>query len=687
MKSKLLRYGILIGMGVTLLIVLLDWAGAFVGIENRSIDLRLRLRGGQDPKAPIVIAAIDDESLQTVGNWPWPRKVHAQLIDACRKAGATAVIYDVLFLEPDRYNPVNDTLLSQAIRKSGNVVSSFDFKYVQEDVVAQDEKGGTRTNTEEYVVKEDPIRKVSESSARLGYVNTWTDPDGYSRWATLDFEFEDERYYALNVQAASLLKKQSPEELLDGLKLIRSHDWGQPVRKALVNWRGDESVFELHSVSKILDPSVPAEWKKEWLAGKIIIVGSTALGLYDHYPTPFSPSFPGLYFHANVVDNLLTGEFLRPVRGFATYVLIVLMGLLGCVFVSGARVYLGASASILVAALYWWLGYILQSKKLICIELIAPITALLGSYVAVFFYRFLIEQREKAGIKKAFGVYVNPHVVDQIAKNPDALKLGGEMREMSVMFSDVAGFTTISEKLTPQELVQLLNLYLTAMTDTIMKYDGTVDKYEGDAIMAFWGAPLVQPKHAHHACMAVLENRERLTQLNVELEQKGMNKLFARCGINTGPMNVGNMGSSQKFNYTVMGDSVNLASRMEGANKQYGTGLMISESTYSQVMDDVEVRELDLLRVKGKKIPIKVFELVTHKGKLTDAQKRAFEVYTEGLALYRSRKFKEAMKKFQEACSHVPDDPPSLTYIQRSKDYIEHPPEKDWDGVYVMTSK
>lgn len=686
MKNKLRRNSFLIFLIATLLISFLYGAGWFQGIENRSIDLRFRKRGFEPPKSPIVIAAIDDESLQTVSNWPWPRKIHAQLIDICRRAGAKTVVYDVLFLERDRYDATNDQKLSEALRKSGSVVSSYDFKYVEEDVVEQDGHAA-QAKVESYIVKEDPIAPVAKSSAKLGFVNTWTDQDGYSRWATLDFEFEGEHYYPLNVQAAALVQNKSAEDILKEVPSLSSQDWGQATKKVLVNWRGDETVFEVHSIAKILDNGVPMEWKTDWLKGKIVIVGSTALGLYDHYPTPFSPSFPGLYFHANVIDNLMSNEFLKPVSGIVTYILIVLLGLAGCALVLGTNLWIGAASSLLITALYWFAGYLLMSKKLVCIELTAPIVSILGNYIAVFFYRFIVEQREKAGIKKAFGVYVNPHVVDQIAKNPDALKLGGEMRDMTVMFSDIAGFTTISEKLSPQELVSLLNIYLTAMTDTIMRFDGTVDKYEGDAIMAFWGAPLEQPKHARQACLAVLENRERLKQLNVELEQKGMNKLFARCGLNTGPMNVGNMGSSQKFNYTVMGDTVNLASRLEGANKEYGSALMVSESTYNACKDDIEVRELDLLRVKGKKIPIKVYELVCHKGGLTDAQKKGFEVYLEALGLFRGRKFKEALKKFQSVDEFLKDDPPSATYIGRCKDYIEKPPEKDWDGVHVMTTK
>lgn len=695
MKNKLRRNGFLIAAVVTLFVGIFYGLGKFDSFENRSIDVRFRIRGQIPPTAPVVIAAIDEESLDTIGKWPWPRKVHAKLIDEFRKSGSSVVVYDVMFLEPDRYDPSNDRALVQAIKRHGKVVSASAFEFVDEEIVQSNDRGETEAATQYSVNKNDPIPSIAAASARLGFVNAWTDPDGYLRYASLSYDYGGEKYYSLNLQAVSLLTGKDPEEIIAGQPSIDEVMWDYPSKKVLINWKSvDKERFEIHSCAKILDPNIPQDWKDAWLKDKIIIVGSVALGLYDHYPTAHAPSVAGLYLHANAIDNLLSRQFLLQLRGSLkpayrnmTYFLIALLGFLGCFLVFGPNVWIGVVATTVLLVGYWALGYFLMVKSRVCIELAAPSSALFFSYIAVFFYRFIVEQREKAGIKKAFGVYVNPHVVDQIAKNPDALKLGGEMRDMTVMFSDIAGFTTISEKLSPQELVSLLNIYLTAMTDTIMRFDGTVDKYEGDAIMAFWGAPLEQPKHARQACLAVLENRERLKQLNVELEQKGMNKLFARCGLNTGPMNVGNMGSSQKFNYTVMGDTVNLASRLEGANKEYGSALMVSESTYSAAKDDIEVRELDLLRVKGKKIPIKVYELVCLKGQLTDAQKKGFEVYLEGLELYRNRKFKEALKRFESVNEFLKDDPPAATYIGRCKDYLENPPGKDWDGVHVMTTK
>lgn len=686
--KKLKRNSFIISIIVTVAVMSLLWFGQFNGFENWSLDMRFKWRGEEKSKAPVVIAKIDDDALQTIGKWPWPRKIHARFLDVCRRAKVSAVVYDVVFYEPDRYEPSNDQALERAIRKNNGVISAYDFKFTEEEIVSQDEKGKTKTEIIPKILKEEPIKQVTRSSKAMGFVNAWPDIDGYLRRGYLSFEFEGTTNYSLNLEAVALMKNESPEELLRKIPSVLTYQWDFPVQELLINWRGSEQVFESHSLTQILDPAIPEDWKIKWLEGKIVIIDSTALGLYDHYPTPFSSSFPGLYYHANLIDNLFTGDYLIPKTGWMTIFLIVLFGILCGFIVPRTHVWAGASLSFSLLAVYWLIGYFLLAKKLVYIELIAPSVSMIANYVTTFFYRFIVEQREKAGIKKAFGVYVNPHVVDQIAKNPDGLKLGGEMREMTVMFSDVAGFTSISEKLSPQELVQLLNLYLTAMTDTIMKYDGTVDKYEGDAIMAFWGAPLVQPDHAKKACFAVLENRQKLAELNAELEKKGMNKLSARCGLNTGPMNVGNMGSSQKFNYTVMGDAVNLASRLEGANKQYNTYLMISETTYEKVKDAVEVRELDLLRVKGKKIPIKVYELVSKKDELTDHQKRGFEVYHEALTLYRKRHFKEALKKFQQVKEFLPeDDGPTGTYIGRTQDYIEKPPEKEWDGVYVMTTK
>jgi adenylate cyclase len=685
--KRLKRNGILIAGIVTISVILCLYLGYFNRLEDQSLDLRFKQRKIQHSKAPIVIAEIDDESLEALGKWPWPRKIHARLIDVFSQAQAKAVATDILFYEPDRYHPDNDVLLARAIKKNDQVVSAFDFQFIEEQVLFENEEGELEMKIVPDVIPTRPIEEIVGSSNRLGFVNAWPDEDGYLRRGYLSFNLKGELFHSFNLQAVSLIEQQDQEVFLAKVPSILTQKWGYPTHQILVNWRGPQESFESHSCKELLDPAIPMEWKQNWLKGKIVIVGSTALGLYDHYPTPFSPSLPGLYYHANIMDNLLTQEILVPKTGWLTIIFIILLGLLSGILALIPNAWTGASIATVLGGLFWMIAYLLFSKALIYIEVVAPIGAIFSNYLAVFFYRFIIEQKEKAGIKKAFGVYVNPHVVEQIAKNPEGLKLGGEIREMTVLFSDVEGFTSISENLSPKELVSLLNIYLTAMTENIMKYDGTVDKYEGDAIMAFWGAPLVQLKHAEQACLAALENRERLVALNKELEKKGMKKLLARCGINTGQMNVGNMGSSQKFNYTVMGDAVNLASRLEGANKQYGTYLMISESTYEQAKKQIEVRELDLLRVKGKNIPIRVFELLARAGELQDAQKKGLDFFHQGLELYRKRQFKKALNRFEETRQWLPADPPSQTYIQRIQYYQAHPPPHDWDGVYVMTTK
>ncbi len=683
MRNKLRFNSLLIALLVSLLVSLFYGYGFLERFENNSLDFRFRIRGPQTVKSPIVIAAIDDQSLTRIGKWPWRREVQAKLVDVFTKGGASAVVFDVLFYEPDKDRPQDDIHFSQSIKKNGRTVLAYSFDYAEESYSAV-ENGKTALVNQAIVTKSSPLGILLNAAKGVGFVNCFPDKDGYLRRAPLVYRYEGEDFYPLNLLSLSVAKEKPAAEILRELPLYDSESWGYPSKEALINFRGPvEGTFNIYSCADLLDGIIPPDWLKD----KIVLIGSTALGLYDHYPTPFSSSFPGLYFHANVIDNLWARDFLTPIAGVVTLILIFVFGLMSGIFVPRVSAVWGALLTLSGAALFSYAAYFLMASRLLVLEWVAPMVSLGSNYILIFFYRFIVEQKEKAGIKRAFGVYVNPHIVEQIAKNPEGLKLGGELREMSVMFSDVAGFTSISEKLSPQELVHLLNLYLTKMTDTIMKYDGTVDKYEGDAIMAFWGAPLVQEDHAKKACFSVLENREKLKELNGELEKKAMTKLFVRCGINSGPMNVGNMGSEQKFNYTVMGDAVNLASRLEGANKEYGTPLMISEMTYEKVKEVVEARELDLLRVKGKQIPIRVYELLNLKGKLSDAELQGREAFEAGLTFYRARNFKEALAKFNTVINYMPGDGPAETYRRRSQNYLQTPPPENWDGVYVMTTK
>jgi adenylate cyclase len=278
-------------------------------------------------------------------------------------------------------------------------------------------------------------------------------------------------------------------------------------------------------------------------------------------------------------------------------------------------------------------------------------------------------------------------VVDEIMRNPGAIRLGGERKELSVLFSDIAGFTSISEQMDPETLVELLNKYLSAMTDIILRHRGNVNKYLGDGIMAIFGAPRGDPNHASLACFAALDSQSELAKLREQWKADGQPEISARIGINSGWLVVGNMGSQARMEYTVMGDSVNLASRLEGANKFYDTLILLGPRTYELAARDIEAREVDLMRVKGKKEPVVVFELLARKGYLSAEQRRAIETYSEGLEAYKHRDFKTAAAQFEAVLALDPRDGPSRVYLERAKEYLVAPPPADWDGVYKLKSK
>ena len=334
------------------------------------------------------------------------------------------------------------------------------------------------------------------------------------------------------------------------------------------------------------------------------------------------------------------------------------------------------------AAVYLFVG------KRLWVDLVAPSTGLFLTYVGTVVYRFMSERKEKAMIRGAFAHYVPKAVVGELLNHPEMLTLGGEERELSVLFSDIEGFTTISEGLTPMALRSVLDEYLTPMTDIVLRNGGIIDKYEGDAIMAEFGAPIPMADHAKRACFAALEMQETLAQLREQWKQEGKPLLKARAGVGTGLMVIGNMGSQDIFDYTVIGDSVNSASRLEGANKEYGTYLMISEATYEAAKAHIIVRELDLIRVKGKSEPVRGYELMAKaEDGLPEDKERMIQTFLQGLEAYKNRQWAEALERFRTALKIVPDDGPSATYVGRCEAFLRNPPPEDWDGVYVMTTK
>ncbi|WP_413612905.1 CHASE2 domain-containing protein [Bdellovibrio sp. HCB-110] len=428
--------------------------------------------------------------------------------------------------------------------------------------------------------------------------------------------------------------------------------------------------------------------KSEFFKGRSVLVGATAVGLYDLRNTPVEANYPGPELHLTMLANLLEMNFLKqwPLESKAMPWIILVVGVL----LSIAWAWMGSLSSMvvfvvaLIASVSFDLWIFIKDQTLVHSFLFY--FTIFSAFFAIQIFKYFTEEKKKRELKSTFSKYVSPAVVDELLKDAANLKLGGRRERMTAFFSDVRGFTTISEKLSPEELSRVLNLYLTPMTDIVFKNSGTLDKYMGDAIMAFFGAPVKDKNHAEHACRCALESLKKLEELQKTFAEKNLPMIDIGIGINTGDMSVGNMGSNIVQNYTIMGDSVNLASRLEGINKEYGTRIVISEFTYAEVKNSFTAREIDRVRVKGKLEPVRIYELVCE-GKAKGELAEKLHLFDQGFELYQSKKFSEALEIFNKTKTMSQNDPVSELYVERCQDYIESPPPLDWDGVYVMKTK
>ncbi|HOW56666.1 MAG TPA: CHASE2 domain-containing protein [Smithellaceae bacterium] len=715
-------------------------------MELKTLDLRIASRGALPTGGETVIAVIDEKSVMELGRWPWPRTTIARLVDKLKDSGAKAIGFDIVFSEPDTNSSLRavtelsaemkaggvkdghvfsllnkkravadtDAALAKSIRRAQNITLGyfFHFKDHKGNVVSIAEKeiaANTKNiQSSRYLIinssEQNPddsrmphayapvanIPIIAEAAKNSGYFNTFPDSDGSNRWSPLVIKLRDNYYSSLAVSTL-IQYLDSPQVALNiesfGVESIRIGNISIPTDdrgRLLVNYMGPEKTFPHYSIADIIKGKIPAEK----LRGKIVLVGATAIGIYDLRVTPFGSTYPGVEIHANVIDNILHQNFLRYsfIVKFVDIILIIFSGLLVAFAISRVKAITGALTALAVILVYLAINIFVFFKYNIWLNLTYPLLTMIAIYLGITIYRYIKEEREKKKIRGAFQYYLTASVINEMLKDPSKLKLGGDKKDLSVLFSDIRGFTTISEKLSPEELVHLLNEYLTAMTDIVFKHDGTLDKYMGDAIMAVFGAPLDQPDHARRACMTALEMMSELHRLQKKWQEEGRPLLNIGVGVNSGDMVVGNMGSEMRFDYTVMGDMVNLGSRLEGTNKEYGSNIIISEFTHAAVKDFFCCRELDWVRVKGKKLPVKIFELLSEK---KDEEKwRGFiSQFAEGLALYRAAQWDEAVAAFRKVLAIKPDDYASTMYIQRCEDLKKNPPPQPWDGVFTMTKK
>jgi adenylate cyclase len=713
-------------------------------MELKTLDLRIASRGEQPPGNETVIAVIDEKSLAELGRWPWSRETIARLVDALHKAGTKAIGFDVIFSEPDEsanlktidgiidelkksgireekiFSILNkkkaigdtDAALAKAIGRAKNVTLGYFFHLSQKDVshlsendisekaklisnsryqmVKSPEKGASDEVLIHGYAPEVNLKILSDDATGSGYFNAIPDKDGAMRWSPLVIKFRGDYYPSL---AVSVLRQYLDSPVLslnlqaygvENLGIGRIKIPTDEAGRLLISYLGPEKTFPHYSITDIIHEKISSENLRD----KIVLVGATAVGIYDLRVTPFGAAYPGVEIHATVIDNILRGNFLihSGLTKIIDVCLIILLGLVTWFIVSRLRAVSSIIALIILLGCFVAANILLFSRFNIWLNLVYPVLTMLAIYLGITVYRYVSEEKEKKKIRGAFQYYLTASVINEMLKDPTKLKLGGDKKDLSVLFSDIRGFTTISEKLTPEELVSLLNEYLTAMTDIVFAYEGLLDKYMGDAIMAVYGAPLNQPDHAKRACLTALAMMNELRTLQDKWQKENRPALDIGIGINTGEMVVGNMGSQMRFDYTVMGDMVNLGSRLEGINKEYGTNIIISEFTYNAVSDIVTCRELDWVQVKGKQKPIKIYELLSEK-KDEGKWKDLVQAFEKSLAFYRGAKWDEAIAAFGQVLTIHPEDKPSFTYIERCKKLKEEPPAPPWDGVFTMKTK
>jgi len=623
--------GMLIALIVALVLSALYLGNArfFQVLEEKTLDMRFAIRGMIDPGPETVIAAIDEKSINKLGRFPWSRSTWSRVVDRLTADGARVIVFDVILSEKE--NAKSDDQLQRAIQRNGRVILPLVFDFTatgfkesgftsqKVDAVTASSFAVIRPGDETFVPLKakmvlPPLSRFSSAAQALGQINMIPDEDGTLRWEMLAIEYQGDYYPPIGLQAARLYRDLGPESLvLDYRGSVSLGDTVVPTDqygRMLINYRGPDRTFPMYPVSDILDGTAPVGTFKD----KIVLIGPTALGIYDLRVTPFTANMAGIEKHASVVDNILRGDFLhRTETGVLPLIFLfaIVLGLtlprLGAK--SGAALFLAFFASYMALVQY------LFAVKGIWFNLVYPASALFFGYTSQTAYRFFTEERRAREIRKMFSSYVSKRIVDELIRDPSKAKLGGDRKEITVLFSDIRGFTSFSEKLQPEEVVSLLNEYLGAMTEIVFAHEGTLDKFVGDAIVAFWGAPLSQPDHAERACRCALAMIDKLKQLQAKWAAEGKHVIDIGIGINTGDMVVGNIGApGKKMDYTVIGDNVNLGARLEGLTRQYNNHIIISEFTCNKVKDILAVNELGSVTVKGKQHPVVIYDLVGMKG-------------------------------------------------------------------------
>ncbi|MBI4548072.1 MAG: CHASE2 domain-containing protein [Ignavibacteriae bacterium] len=691
-------------------------------LELSLIDLRFRQRR-QNMKirdsSDVVIVEISQESFKSLPErWPWPKSYFARVVKNLQQAGARAIGIDLVFSSADQINQQSDVEFQRVLEKTGRVVLA----------------GRIESQEQYYTLKgqhENYGNSFIHDSSRFGIVNVFTDDDGVlRRYMPLIFDTVHQRRIPTFSLAVLNAYYDEPFSFTAGIESKTFYYRGRHIPQYdpasfLINYYGPSGTFPRIKFVDVLDDRDFKTLEEDnlgedvntfddptfgylydqTLRNKIVLIGSTMPEDKDLFPVTIGQGrregdnqMYGVEIHANVIQSILDRNFIIRQSFWMTVLVVFGLSLFTFVFIA-ALLAIRTKYSMFIRILavmvppselfiIYWASLKVFTEYNFLTEMTSPLLVVGMGFMGSTVYHYMTEHKQRLMITNMFGQYVNRDVVNELIKHPEKLRLSGERRELTVMFTDIENFTALAEKTRAEELVAILNEYLDIMTSIIFHNRGTLDKYEGDAIMAFWGAPIPQSEHALLACNTALQMQDAIVDIRRRWKEAGRANLNVRIGINTGEMIVGNIGGRVKYEYTAIGDSVNLGARLESANKQYRTNIMISEHTYKKVESHVFARELDMLVVAGKTEPIRVYELLgLVNGQLSTELLKFNEYYTKGLKLYREQEWRQAIEQFEKALQFRPDDYPSQIYIERSHIYLTSPPPDNWNGVFILRSK
>lgn len=665
-KSFTVFAGLLLSIGL--------WGISGSAVDDYLYDLFFALRGVKQTPEEIVIVAIDEASFAEINiQWPWPRSLHAELLDRVFESGAVLVGFDLLFAEPTG----EDEALGKAIEKYRNVVLVNEISIIHDPQY---------NYTEEKLVEPNSVLSHARGSGRVGFANMHAEPDGFIR----KLQVEKSGLLPFSLEIAKLFSKKMRKQLISPSEPEIQHGrW--------IDFLGPPRTIKTISYYQALNPTefLPPGY----LQDKIVLVGfatgsqamSGSATPIDHYPAPYSRHsggyYPGVEIHAQALHGFLSGRSIwRTNPGAVQLMGLLLAVILGIVFLNlrllpGSLLFLLLFSGLLVLLLWFFTEHLIFISPYylllptVCVFLINP------------FLQYVRSAREKRFLQEAFSTYLAPQVVKQIVADPGKLSLGGEEKVGTLFFLDIAGFTTLSEKLSPTELLEVINRSLGGISEIILEHEGMIDKFIGDCIMAAWGIPLEQKDHAEKAVQTAVDVLSRWPEMQQAEEQRTHSKLSFRIGISSGVIIAGNIGGGKRFNYTALGNDVNLAARLESLNKQYGTAIIISESTAKAIPEKFLLRTLDKVQVVGQNTSVKIFEVCGEHATASASLKVDVSAYNSAFEKYLSRNFMEATADLTTLLASPYCAKAAGILHARATSFITAPPDVSWDGGYAMSEK